>query len=236
MPTGLNRHLCDALEVLDIEKFDTVKSFVEEVTPQAMRGFSRLWIRAEGEQLGAEVHMARKKVKAPPFCGNRGVVIKTWARGGDVAASKRAREVCDRMRVTVKRGSMPWTRGLKRTELSSPSGVREELALLDRRRSLVTMMLVTILASMPYYMFVLASLLGVLNTKQLDDKLIYLLGAQTLILILGVLLARIVMPPIELAEITPGRRMLRLVGRSGLVTVLTGLLLAFLKTKAGFSG
>jgi hypothetical protein len=44
-----------------------------------------------------------------------------------------------------------------------------------------------------------------------------------------------VMPAVEVAELTPARRALRLIGRSVLLSVASGLNRRFIQAKAGFS-
>jgi hypothetical protein len=219
----------------DEEKFDSVDDFVEQVTPQAMSRFTRLTIRARAKGRSAEVLMARKRDSSFPFLNTRGLVVQAWVEGDDDGAIEKAQAMCEELRVTLRRGSLPWTRGLKQTETSPRTSIAELLGGLGRRRTMTTMLIVTFLASLPFYAFFTLLSLDLIKVNDLDGVVIYLLVAQTLILVVGLPAARIVMPPIELAEITPGRRMARLIGRSGLVTVLAGLALAFVKAKAGWN-
>lgn len=221
----------------DREEFDSVEGFIEQVTPQAMRRFTQLTIRAETAECGVEVLMARKKVAGFPFGDTRGLVIQAWARSADSdAACEAAEAICDQLRVTLRRGSLPWTRGLRETETTSRDGIKSSLSWLNHRRTLMTMTIVVILASVPFYAILAILSLDVVEIKDVDGAVTAAVAAQVLILAIGLPAARFVMPSIEVAELTPGRRMARLLGRSGLVTGLAGLLLAFLKGKAGLAG
>lgn len=92
-------------------------------------------------------------------------------------------------------------------------------------------LIVSILVSLPAYVF----LLHVITVSTGAGRAAYThMGAvQLLVAIPSVALAPVVMPSIEVAELTPGRRMVRLVGRSGLISVAVGLVVAAIKAKLG---
>jgi hypothetical protein len=180
------------------------------------------------------VRIARKKVSDFPFNGHRGLAIQTRAMGSDPAAGARvAKATCDRLRTVVRRGSMPWTRGLQKTETASRGQIAERLKWLSKRRIWATAVIVTVLASLPLYVLFVVSAIADVDERSTAEALRYLAFAQIPIALVAFAVAGRVMPSIELAETTPGRRMLALLGKSGLVSVVTGVGAALAKSRLG---
>jgi hypothetical protein len=218
----------------DWEEFSTVERFLAEVTPQALRCFTRLSVVAAGKSMAAEVLMARRAVYEPPFGGGWGVVVQAKVAGGASAQrGERARAMCDRLRVAVRRGSFRWSRGLRVSETGSREAIAQRLLALGGRHKAFTHAGVTMLASTPFWLAGALHSAGVLHGADSKGSFTYLVIAQCLILTIGGPLAGIVMPAIEVAELTPARRTLRLVGRSVLLSVASGLIVAFLQAKVG---
>jgi hypothetical protein len=220
----------------DREEFSSVERFLAEVTPQALSRFTRLSVVAAGGSAAAEVLMARKAVYEPPFGGSWGVVVQTKVAGGPPGErSKRAQEMCDRLRVAVRRGSSRWTRGLRVSETGPRDAIAQRLLTLGGRHKALTHAGVTMLAATPFALAAALQSAGVLPDAESKGSLTYLVVAQCLILTFGGPLTGMVMPAIEVAELTPARRALRLIGRSVLLSVASGLIVAFIQAKAGFS-
>jgi hypothetical protein len=218
----------------DREEFPSVERFLDEVTPQALSCFTRLSLVARGGSAVAEVLMARKAAYEPPFGGSWGVVVRARAAGGAPAQrSERALAMCDRLRVAVRRGSSRWTRGLRASEAGSAEEIRQRLFALGGRHKALTHGLVTMLASTPFWLAAGLQSAGVVGDAESKGTVTYLVIAQCLILTFGASLAGMVMPAIEVAETTPGRRALRLIARSGLLSAASGLIVAFIRVKAG---
>lgn len=218
----------------DREEFPSVERFLAEVTPQALSCFTRLSVVAQGENAVAEVLMARKAVYEPPFGGSWGVVVRVRASGGTPAQrSERALAMCDRLRVAVRRGGFRWTRGMRKSETGSAEEIRQRLFALGGRHKALTHGLVTMLASTPFWLAGGLQSVGVMSDAESKGTLNYLIIVQCLILTFGAPLTGMVMPAIEVAEMTPGRRALRLIARSGLLSAASGLIVAFIRVKAG---
>jgi hypothetical protein len=216
----------------DCEEFQSPEEFVERVTPQALRTFSLLSIKARRGGVAAEVLFARKKLYEPPFGGAWGVVVRARAgKGGE----EEAKAMCDRLRIVARRGCTIWTRGLRKVETAPRLVLQRKLLEMDGRRAVLTKGLVTLLASIPFLV------VGLLSSDDLPGKdaekaaIPYLTGAQMLILFVGPLLGGVILPAIEVAELSPGRRFLRLLGRSGVLSGGAGLLAAFAKGRLGLS-
>jgi hypothetical protein len=218
----------------DREEFPSVERFLTEVTPQALRDFTRLSIVARSSSAAAEVLMARKAVYEPPFGGSWGVVVQTTVFGGAPGRrSERALAMCDRLRVAVRRGSFQWARGLRVSETGPREGIRQRLFALGGRHKAWTHGAVTMLASTPFWLAAGLQSTGVTHDAESKGTLTYLIIVQCLILTFGGPLAGMVMPAIEVAEMTPGRRALRLIARSGLLSAASGLIVAFIRVRAG---
>jgi hypothetical protein len=218
----------------DREEFPSVERFLAEATPQALSSFTRLSVVARGGSAAAEVLMARKPVYEPPFGGSWGVVVQTSASGGAPAQrSERAVAMCDRLRVAVRRGSSRWSRGMRVSQTGPRERIRHRLLTLGGRHKALTHGVVTMLASTPFWLAAGLQSAGVLHDAETKGMLTYLVIAQCLILSFGASLAGMVMPAIEVAEMTPGRRALRLIARSGLLSAASGLIVAFIRVKAG---
>lgn len=215
----------------DWEEFSSPAEFLQEVTPQAVRRFSQLTIRVHGENCGTEVQMARKRIYAFPFNGTQGLVIHACASGaGTAPPSERAKAICDRVRVAVRRGCFPWTPGLKVSETTSRTEIPTRLAWVGGARKGMTKGFVTMLAAIPFATAAGLQSLGIIGN---DYSLTYLVIAQCAIVYFGQPLMPFVIPAIEIAEFTPVRRALRLIARSGLLSGASGLVLALVRLKSG---
>lgn len=213
----------------DCERFRSPEELVERVTPQALRAFTLLTMSARKKGTVAEVLIARRKIYEPPFGGAWGVIVRALADD-----PKEAKAMCDRLRIVARRGCSIWTRGLRKIETASPTVLQRKLFEMDGRRATLTKATVTLLAAAP---FLLADLLLSHGPGKEAEKatLPYLTGAQLLILFVGPLLGGVVLPPIEVAELSPARRLLRLIGRSGVLSAGAGLLVALAKVRLGLS-
>jgi hypothetical protein len=217
----------------DWEQFSSAAEFLQGVTPQAVRRFSRLSIRVHGENCGAEVLMARKRIYEFPFNGSQGLVIHACALGeGSASPAERAKAICNRVRVAVRRGCSPWSPGLKVSETRPRTQIASHLARVGGARNAITKGFTTMLAALPFAIFAALEGLGVLDQDP-GGRLTYLVIAQCAIVYFGQPLAPLVVPAIEIAEFTPARRALRLIGRSGLLSAASGLLLALIRVKSG---
>jgi hypothetical protein len=214
----------------DCERFRSPEELVERVTPQALRAFTLLTMSARGKGTVAEVLIARRKIYEPPFGGAWGVIVRALARDGP----QEAKTMCDRLRIVARRGCSIWTRGLRKVETAPRITLQQKLLEMDGRRATLTKATVTMLAGTP---FLLADLFLAHGPGRAAEKanLPYLTGAQLLILFVGPLLGGIVLPPIEVAELSPARRLLRLVGRSGVLSAGVGLLAALARVRLGLS-
>lgn len=218
----------------DTEEFSSADDLVEHISPQAVRRFNRLTIRAETSDCGVDVQIARRKVREAPFGNRRGVVIRAWSCKGDQKArGDAAAAMCDRLRVAVRRGSMPWTRGLKETETEPLKEIAQRLKWLEYRRTYATFAIVLAIASIPFYVLLAVVAFTEVDERSVSEVLTYVIFAQVPIGVVAFFVARLVMPPIDLAELTPGRRYLQLIGKSGLLTVVAGLAVALAKDQFG---
>jgi hypothetical protein len=218
----------------DWEEFSTPEEFLQRVTQQAVRSFKLLTISAQAERRGAEVLIARKRIYEPPFNGTWGVVVQAHAGGGRGSAKlEEAKAMCDRLRIVLRRGSLPWTLGLRATETAPRNTIEHKLQTLGSFRANMTKGFVTMSASMPFW---LSALLLPDGRDTEGDRLPYLTAVQLLIIFWGPLLASRILPAIEINELSPARRMLRLVGRSGILSATAaGLVVTFVQVRAGLS-
>ncbi len=215
----------------DWEEFSTPEEFVQYVTPQAVRRFELLTISARAGHRQTEVSIARKRIYEAPFSGTRGVVIQARA-GGAGAKLEDATAMCDRLRIAVRRGSLPWTRGLRAAETGPRRGIEDKLQREGSFRANMTKAFVTMSASLPFW---LSALLLPDGQESEGERLPYLTAVQLMIIFWGPLLADRIFPAVEIADSSPARRILLLVGRSGILSAGAGILVAFVQVRAGLA-
>jgi hypothetical protein len=189
-------------------------------------------IEASSTDVGTRVTIARRHVTDSPYCGQKGVVIEVWC--ADTAANAPEEAIVrigDAVRTTVRRASVPWTRGLKALDRGPRSTIEQRLKELALRRRRNTVALVVPLAVGPLFLPLLVARVTGASTATLHDLRSVALIATLPVVAIGLLLSGVIMPAIELAERTPGRRWVSLFLRSGVITVVAGVATAAVKGK-----
>lgn len=220
----------------DVEQYTAPEQLAECLTAQAARSFRAIRIEASSSTVGVRITLARQPLRTGPYAGAKGVVIEVWSSALDAdARDATLGRIGEAMRVTVRRGSMPWTRGLTALNMGSNDEISPALKRLMWRRRRNTMALVVLLSvGLLFLPLLVGRVLGA-AAATLHDLRTVAFWATPLVIVIGLLTSGLIMPAIELADRTPGRRWVSLFARSGVLTVGVGVVTAAVKGKLHLS-
>jgi hypothetical protein len=223
----------------DLERYHSVQELLDRAPAGTLRSFTAARIRVGETGLYAEVCFGRKAtqsdsaLKAPP-----GVLLVVHSDGTV------QKEVVERIRnelsVVVARGGFPRSRAP--TTGPEPSGADWETALSERWRLRQTYAQaifggITILVLLAAY--VVYTLLSAHEGEGFDGHLdslglpAYSGGVFVVAQIVSFPMSNFLFPAIEIADVTPGRRLVQIVGRSGVVTATVGVAGAYFRSHVG---
>jgi len=218
----------------DHETYDSVEDLLKRVPANTTRGFRSARISVGGPGLRADVRFGRKKPEdAAPSC-QKGVAVEISSDGAvnDGAVA----EVRSAVAKVVARGGFEWVRPPTEGPTEEHGSLAETQAGRWREREIatqaifagITLVVLAITAAI-FFLFVDDG-----QTASDWEGLLSIVGVVAAVLGVSQGLANWlslqIFPAIEIADVTPGRRLLRLVGGSGLISAGVSVLAAFAKT------
>ena len=214
----------------DVERYKAAQDLFDVIPASTLKLFSSARIHVTGTSIRVEVCFGRKRAaKNADFVDPLGITVQVSSRRPDRTDeldSVRSAVVC-----SLKRGAFFWAAD----PVEGPSENRADLmAALNRRRkkrqALVQLLLigmallVVVLAFVALTVFDTAS--GSTDSLPVEEMLALAVVVAIAVLVQGIAtpLANFIFPAIEIADVTPGRRIFRVVGRSGIITTGVGAL------------
>lgn len=221
----------------DFESYDSVEKLLECAPSNTIRSFNSARMTVGSDSLRVVVEMGRKSPdEGCAFSCDPGVAVKVTSSG--VAADPVLREVRDSMAKLVARGGFSWGKD----PTAGPDDKHPDLqeALKDRWTQrhfwaqLIFAVVTTCLGLATLAVVFILEPGGDFGTDGPPERLGLYFGV-----VMGVVQASSfffstsLYPAIELADRTPGRRILQIIGRSGLLSAAVGVGAAYLKTHLG---
>jgi len=219
----------------DLETYESSEDLLERVPFTTWKYFRSARIAVGGDELRVEVEFGRKKAREQSaFNCPRGVSVRVSSDGtvdGDAV-----REVRSAVSKVVERGGFSWVKPPTEGPTRSLPILDHVLASRWRERILATHLLASAAAIAIVLAVFIASLL-IPDDDSLADELAssfwFALVVSFLVQGLSHPVSMRVFPPIEVADTTPGRRMIKVIGGSGVISAAVGLGAAYLKSQIG---
>jgi len=218
----------------DLERYHSVDELLERSPASTLRSFNSARIQVGDAALRVEVTFGRKASHSnPAFEASPGVSVEVSSDGTV------DQEVIERVRtevsVVVARGGFPRSRPPATGPTSG--GPDRKVALADRWRLRQTSAQI-VFAGITALVLTVAFAIYSLFTKNNESHTAVNVAAYVAAVI-GVAqvasfpISTFLFPAIEIADVTPGRRIVQVIGRSGVVTAVVGVAGAYFRSKVG---
>jgi hypothetical protein len=220
----------------DFECYDSVERLLERGPSNTIRSFNSARIKVGSDSLRVEVEMGRKDPdEGAAFSCDLGVALKVTS---GVVNDSVLREIRDSMAKLIARGGFSWGKDPTLGPDNQHPDLGDELKSRWKKRhfwaQLIFAAVTTCLGLATLAAIFILEPGGDFDTDGPPEHLVLYFGS-----VLGAVqafsffFATSLYPAIELADRTPGRRILQIAGRSGLLSAAVGVGAAYLKTKVG---
>ncbi|HEX6665773.1 MAG TPA: hypothetical protein VF081_04190 [Solirubrobacterales bacterium] len=222
----------------DSETYDSVSKLLEWVPASTVRSFSSARIIVGGAGLEVAICFGRKKPHdRAAFACDLGVAIRVSSDGAvDEETIARIRTGMAKL---IARGGFPW--GAHPSEGPTDENPDLDAALSKRWRErqgwsqAIFLAVALAVIGLAYAVYTLVEL----DAKDKPDGLLEPGNPIATVIVVSVVqvasffLSNLIFPAIQIADVTPGRRILQVVGRSGVLTAAVGIAGAYFKSKFG---
>lgn len=217
----------------DLERYHSVDELLERSPASTLRSFNSARIQVGDVALRVEVTFGRKADSNLAFEASPGVSVEVSSDGTV------DQEVIERVRtevsVVVARGGFPHSRPPATGPTSG--GPDRKVALADRWRLRQTSAQI-VFGGITALVLTVAFAIYSLFTKNSESHTVVNV-AEYVTAVIGVAqiasfpISTFLFPAIEIADVTPGRRIVQVIGRSGVVTAVVGVAGAYFRSKVG---
>ena len=221
----------------DFECYDSVEELFDCAPSNTVRSFNSARITVGSDPLRVEVTMGRKNPEGDSaFSCDPGVAVNVTSAG--VVNDAVLREIRDAMVKLIVRGGFSWGKDPTLGPDDENPSLEKALDKKWRNRHLWAQLIfagVTVCLGLATLALVLLLEPGNdFDAKAAAERLGVFFGfVLAFVQLSSFFLATLLYPAIELADRTPGRRILQIVGRSGLLSAAAGVGAAYLKSQVG---
>lgn len=219
----------------DLEVYDSVEELLERVPASTTRGFRSARIQVGGAGLLVEVLFGRKEPESAVLSCDYGVAIKVSSNGAVDAET--VRDVRGAVAKVVARGGFARVKPPTEGPTAERTNLAEALLGRWREREAVSQV---IFGAITLVVLAITAAVFFLTTSDQTVEGVDWEGLPTFLGLIGAVLGIVqlitlkastwIFPAIEIADVTPGRRMLKLIGGSGLISAAVSIAAAFGKT------
>ncbi|HVD85937.1 MAG TPA: hypothetical protein VNB59_00865 [Solirubrobacterales bacterium] len=210
----------------DVERYDSVPKMSRKVPGSTIRSFAAARIRVGSAALWIDVCFGRKRHPPVDLACPRGVSVEVSSDGTiDEDSLESIREA---LLTVVARGGFPWGRPPAHGPDAEDPSLPETLRELHAYRRAVTQLafagvgLLLLGIGLLVYRLVEAGAGGGASLPPIPDPLVFSIAVLVFAQLILLPLSPLIFPAIEIADLTPGRRILQVAGRSGILTAAVG--------------
>jgi hypothetical protein len=225
-PTGLSTPCSIEFAIRDdLERYLSLSELFALVPNSTLRSFEAARIQVGSDPLSVEVCFGRRRRLVESIPCPRGVSVEVRSDGSVEEESLKA--IRESVTTVVERGGFAWAQRPQRgTSGSRPTLVE---ALKERRSyrlrvtqlGYATVSLALFGAALLAYRLIEATDSGI-DLPSIPDPIVFAGAVLAIAQFLSIPLSPLIFPAIDIADLTPGRRLLRGVGRSGVLTATVG--------------